>query len=457
MEFEALSPCNRQARPASRWFLPAAGLAALLIAALAFCFDTPEYMRIMRALMIVPFKTPFIDAQAVPATVECARRGIDVFISVPCDPLHRRWDYSPLWLWATFLPPWANWMGICLDASFFLSLALLPPARGRTGLLIIALATFSSVPAFALERGNVDLIMFVLIALGGALWARSFGLRLAGYALFGVAGFLKFYPLVLFALFLRERVVRFVLLGCTGFALLAAFILQYHAELRQAAANMPVFLEFTDAFVSHQLPRGLELAIPYLLRASGLNWPFLVTIRAQAMFVWDVWAALTVASLAFSLWLAGQPKTASAFSQIDGSERGFLVIGAALMCCNFFACENDSYRAIFLLFTIPGMLRLASVPSTRRIFGVAAATTLFVMWGLTVQAAIAKLSGGLAYPMSESATLLVYWIVRELAWWWLISILLCVLVRFIEGSPMWRALMRLRHRRDAALARAADA
>jgi len=449
MDHPPAKPCNPQAQLASRWFLPAAGLAALLIAALTFCFDTSAYMRIMTVLMIVPFPRPFIDAQAVPAVVECARQGIDVFVSVPCDPGHRLWDYSPIWLWATFLPPWANWMGICMDAAFFMSLALLPRPSGRTGLMMTALATFSSAPVFALERGNVDLIMFVLIALGGFLWARSFGLRLAGYALFGLAGFLKFYPLVLFLLFIRERVFRFAALICIGFATLAAFILRYHADLRQAAANMPVFSEFTDAFGSHQLPRGLEAVIPYFLRSAGLSWPFLTTIRAQALFAWDAWATLTIAAIAFGLWLAAQTKMISAFSEMDHGARCFLVIGSALMCFNFFACENDSYREIFLLFTIPGMLRLAAVPGVGRTFGFTAAAIVFVMWGLTSQVAVARLSGGLAYPMGGSVPILTYWFVRELVWWWIISILLCILFGFIAQSPVWRGVQELRQRRPA--------
>ncbi len=438
------APLQRQSRPASQWVLPAAGLVALGIAALIYGFDTPEYERIMRLWMIVPFRTPFIDAQAVPAVVECARRGINVFISVPCDPLHRRWDYSPFWLWATFLPPWQNWMGICLDGAFFLSLALLPPARGGAGLLITALATFSSVPVFALERGNVDLIMFIFIAAGGALWARSFAWRLAGYALFAIAGFLKFYPLALFLLFIRERVGRFVALGCAGFALIAAFIWRYHAILRQAAANMPSFSDFTDAFGARQLPRGLELVIPYFLHAAGLDWPFLVTIRAQALFAWDVWAILTVAALAFALFLAGKPVIGAAFAKLNAPERGFLVIGAALMCCNFFACENDSYRAIFLLFTLPGLLALAASAGAGRIFGITAAAIVFVMWGLAIQLELAKLSGASAYPMAGSVAIYVYWIVHELAWWWIIAVLLAVMFCFMGQSPIWLAVRQFR-------------
>jgi hypothetical protein len=64
------------------------------------------------------------------------------------------------------------------------------------------------------------------------------------------------------------------------------------------------------------------------------------------------------------------------------------------------------------------------------------------MWGLTSQLLVAKLSGGLAYPISNSVTIYLYWLIRELAWWWIISMLLGFLFCFIADSAVWRMLVR---------------
>ncbi len=49
------------------------------------------------------------------------------------------------------------------------------------------------------------LIIFVLAVIGSNLWLGSLPLRLLGYAVFLLAGMLKFYPLALLILALRER------------------------------------------------------------------------------------------------------------------------------------------------------------------------------------------------------------------------------------------------------------
>jgi hypothetical protein len=56
------------------------------------------YFGALRLLGIDPFSFPFLDTHAVLAAAECARQGIQVYLSNPCDVLGRPHVYSPLWL-----------------------------------------------------------------------------------------------------------------------------------------------------------------------------------------------------------------------------------------------------------------------------------------------------------------------------------------------------------------------
>ena len=440
------APLERQSRPASQWVLPVAGVVALAIAALFYCYDTAEYMRIMRALMIVPYQTPYIDAQQVPAVIECWKHGIDVYVTAPCDPMQRRWAYSPFWLWATFIPARRNWMGLALDTAFFISLAVLPRPRERVGTTVLILATFSSMPVFALERGNMDIVMFVLIAMGGWLWCRNFSFRLAGYALFACAGFLKFYPLVLFSLFIRERTGVFIALSGLALALIFDFFSAYHGLLREAAQNLPVFSYFTDAFGAAQLPGGFLTALRQGAALRGVQTWLLLSAPIYAVFFPITWLTLCAAAACAALRLAATPLVSAAIAKLAPDELGFLIIGAALICGCFFAGMNDSYRGVYFLFILPGMLALAAMPGGR-VFGFCAAGIVFLMWGLTLQSAVAKLSGGVAYPMSGSVAIYVYWLIHELVWWCAVSVLLGVLFCFVAQSSAWHALKHaVRHR-----------
>ena len=141
-------------------------------------------------------------------------------------------NYSPLWLRLTFLPTGhaaAVAISVALIVGFFLSLATLRPPRTVGELAVLLLALLSSATALAAERGNADLLMF-LMAIGAAnaslyaLWVR-----LIGYGLLLAAGLLKFYPLAGLVIAVRDR----------AWVLLSAFIVSVAAVLALVLAFRP--------------------------------------------------------------------------------------------------------------------------------------------------------------------------------------------------------------------------
>jgi hypothetical protein len=399
----------------------------------------------MTVMMLHPYPVPFIDAQQIPALVDCWKHGVDVYVSAPCDPLHRTLAYSPLWLRATFLPKtWTNWIGIALDAGFFLSLALLPQPRRPSDLVIVILATFSSMPIFALERANMDVVMFLLIIVAGWCWVRSLSVRLAGYGFIAFAGLLKFYPLVLFLLILRERMAYFIALCIVAIALLASFAWHFQGELQEMAKNLPSFPAFSICFGSRQLPFGLGFALRWLFEDAGFRNAFVLDSLRSGLFAIEVVCFLVVAVIAIAFRLASITDVQSAFAALSPSERSFLIVGAALISGCFFVVQNDSYRGIYFLFVLPGLLALSTAPTTHRIrliFHGTAFAILFVLWGLTIQLMVADLSGGSSGLIGNSAAAYIYWIIRELAWWWIVSVLLAFLLCFITQSSVWRTII----------------
>lgn len=432
--------------PGRRWVVPLLGLIALACLATVYVVDPPLYFGAVRALMMRPYQTPFMDLAQLPGAVGCWQHGVDPYVVASCDFLDRAFAYSPLWLRAGFLPTAQSatpWLGAVLAASVFLSLPLLPPPSGRGGVIALALAAFSSLPAFAMERGNLDIAMFLMIIVGGWLCFRASAARLFGYPFFLLAGLLKFYPLVLCLLFLRERLGRAVLLGLATFALLALFVVQYRAELAEMARNLPNYGYFKDAFGARQLAGGIGVA----LHALGIErLPFLADFEPEKS-AWLAVATLLLshlAALATALWFAMKPSLRSALAMLTEAERGFLVIGAALICGCFFVGQNASYRGILFLFVVPGIARLALAPEPgpgRHLFRIAGGLILCLLWGLSLQQLVAWLSGGTDSPMGGSAAMNLYWILHEIAWWWVIAVLLGVLFCFVAEAPLWRSLL----------------
>jgi hypothetical protein len=111
----------------------AAGSALLVFLGMSYLYeyaDSDLYEHILRWYGVVPFRFPFVDISGALAAWECARQGVDVIVSDPCDVLHRGYNYSPLWMAASAIPLGVRdttAVGWGLDLIFLLSLSLLPP------------------------------------------------------------------------------------------------------------------------------------------------------------------------------------------------------------------------------------------------------------------------------------------------------------------------------------------
>jgi hypothetical protein len=228
-----------------RFILPLAGLVGLAIFVALHAWLPGTYRSVLTAIMIRPFadNEPFVDLRYLFVTAECWQKGVDVYVINPCDSLGSGVEsYSPLWLRAPFLfadRPWSVRYGIILDGLFFLSLAALPLSRRWQDQLIVGAAAFSSVTIYGLERGNIDLIMFIMALTAGLCVARSTPVSVAGYCVLLLAGLLKFYPLAGMVLALRERFARFLAIAGVSTAVVVAFVLVFHEELVKTARNIP--------------------------------------------------------------------------------------------------------------------------------------------------------------------------------------------------------------------------
>jgi hypothetical protein len=139
-----------------RFAVPLAALVCFLSLTWLYGWRNPAlYEDILRWYGVMPFRFPFVDISGSLAAWECARQGIDVILSDPCDFLHRGYSYSPLWMAASPVPLGVSdtvIVGWCLDLLFIGSLAPLPPPQRPAELVPVLAATLSTMVVFALER-----------------------------------------------------------------------------------------------------------------------------------------------------------------------------------------------------------------------------------------------------------------------------------------------------------------
>ena len=410
-----------------RAVVPAAAAAvAVLLAGSLYVFGyRDQYHTLLDAWGAAPFPFPFLDMHAVTSAVECHRRGFDVYVQNPCDALGRVHGYSPLWLWLSVLPistAWDNALGLAAVVLFVTTLPFLPPGRGWWQTAVIALGTISSVVMFALERANVDVLIFMLAMLTVTLTRRGTPFRILGYAVALLAGMLKFYPATLLILAVRERLGTFIAVGVVAAGGIVAWFALDGAEIIRGMANIPATQYFDEyVFGARDLPYGA---------AQILGWPRPV---ATGLF-----AVLLIGTVGMAVALARCADTGERLRRLTDAEATYLLAGCVLMIGCFLAAQNILYRSIFFLFVLPGLTVLAQTEGGRtftRICRGAIASIIVLMWNDTVRTLlndVLQWFGVSAGPNDIAYS--VIWLVREVMWWGVVTVLAALLFRLLSDS-----------------------
>jgi hypothetical protein len=406
----------------TRRILPAA-IAALVFVSVAALYAngrTETYKAMMEWWGVDAFSSPFVDIETVLSAVRCLGRGVDVFATNPCDPVRRVYDYSPLWLLLVKLPvteAWTTPAGLVVDLSFIASLILLPAGRGIVATVLITLGVLSSAVVFGMERGNNDLVLFVLAAAAAALVCRRDSLRFVGYALAFLAGLLKYYPMTLMMMATRERPARFFAIAAASLALVALFFATMGHELSRALKLIPAGGWFGDMFGSTTLPGGL---------GREYGWP----AGPTAALRWG----LMIAAFGAGTALAMRQRIGAAVERLTDHERMALLAGGLLMLSCFFTAQNIGYRAMHLVLTLPALTALVRMRAGR-VWVVTTGTVLALLWGQAWR--------NWYFPQEAGRRPLFIrgWMLRELLWWWTISMLIALVFAIIVRSEMGRRVL----------------
>ncbi len=411
----------------------AASLLFALVAALWCAGVTGLYYGIIGGWGIVAHISPFLDTDTVLSAVRCRQMGVDVYVTNPCDQLHRVYDYSPLWLVIARVPGLGNWLtpiGVGCDLLFLVSLLCLPPGRTRGDALLVAAGVISAAAMFALERGNNDLIIFTLAVLAAELSCRSRGVRLIGYGAALLAGLLKYYPMTVLALATRERPARLFAIAAAAATAVAVFVAIMGHDLARALALIPTVAWIGDGFGSS-------------VSAGGI---YTVVATADAPGRLVLQTAMTLAALGIAVWRGTRPALAADLASLSERERAFLLAGAMLMVGCFFTAQNIGYRAIHLILILPALTALRQSAPANRQYSWTLAATLLLLWAEEWRQMIRRLSEHLPADIGFGLQIGT-WLFREALWWWTITAIAGFAVSLLVRSEAGEAMLGLLPRR----------
>lgn len=295
----------------------------------------------------------WIDTRVITAGVLTRAEGGNPYVDNLHDPARRPFNYPPIWL--SLLPARLSEPGYATFALGSAGVALISllvwigPLGALEGILLGALL-LSPAALLAVERGNTDLIVFALTALGLAcLGHPGCILPLAGIATLFCAAMLKFYPVAalgVVAVFGPARFRKAAMLAMLAFAVSVA--LQWDA-MRTGISNTQIGA--VHSYGRNVLPFCLEL----MRNFHGWN--------IDRLQLEDIALAMTAACAAFAAWQGsklGPPEQSLPVTQHCGA-----LTGAGIYLVTFAAGSSFQYRLWFALLTLPWLLQAAGTRSSR--------------------------------------------------------------------------------------------
>lgn len=310
----------------------------------------------------------FFDTRVVTSALECQRLGFDPLTSNPCDPAGRTLNYPRVWLllrWFGLGQSHTELLAVVFIAFFLVSIYLL---LGRISLgegVLVSLALCSPSVMFGVERGNTDIVVFALLALGVTMW-RTGARRneMAGPMVVLAAAILKIFPALGLPayLFVRRRRAAVAAVGCL--AALAVYAFLFRDDLEAMARGTPQGQY--NAYGARILPAiAYHYLVPDRWQGGGLT--------KQALAI----APLLIAAPA--VWIVGRRRRPRPDPESSGWRRLAFYQGSLLFLGTFAAGNNWDYRLVFLLLLLPQLLAWIVDPSPDPRGSMAAFATVSVL------------------------------------------------------------------------------
>ena len=300
------------------------------------------------ALSVPSGPSLFFDTRNLTAALECRRLGYDPLVESPCDPWGRPLNYPRVWLVLRFLglnQSHTVALALVFIALFFVAVFLLMGkiSLGRGVLLAVALCSPSVM--FAIERANLDIVVFTLMVVAVLLWRTArpraqvvspivvlIGATAKIYPVFGLPAYL----------FLRRRIPAVVASLCVvAFAAYAVITL---GDIQQVANVAPQGQH--HAFGARILPVAIyHLVVPDRWQGGLVTKQALVILPALAISV--------------VIWFLGRRLLPPDEAAETATRLAFLV-GALIFLGTFAVGNNFDYRLVFTLLTLPQLFEWAT-------------------------------------------------------------------------------------------------
>jgi hypothetical protein len=298
-------------------------------------------------LGVNPAPTLFYDARNVAAAADCWAMGHDPLVDNPCDPAGRVMNYPRVWLVLHFVGVTQDRTLLFGGVVVLLFLASVWYLTGRLSLahgLIVAAAVVSPAVMLAIERANMDLVLFAVFVVAVAAWeTRDRVTSLASPALILAAAIAKLYAISALPAYLLTGERRFRWIVPAGGAVMALYLALTFRDFR-------VVMSAPEGGLLYSFGARILIGDLYHRFVPG-EWGYGSTL-AQLIAVVPV----VVLSTLVWRWARRRHVPLPPPEQMSAVLLAFH-LGALTYLGTFLTRKSGDYRLVFLLLTLPLLLR----------------------------------------------------------------------------------------------------
>jgi hypothetical protein len=352
------------------------GRVVLLLLLLGF-FSLTRYCALPKRKLVlwnilgVSTITPnFFDLRAITSAWESQRLGYDPLVSNPRDPLRRLMNYPRIWLAPSSLgldQSHTAIIGVWMAALFYVCVFLFVGELKTSHGVLYAVIICSPAVLLAVERGNNDLVIFALLAIGVCMVRYRRKLSPILYILVLAAAMLKLFPIFALTCVVREKPKRALITICLVAGAFVAYLLYTLHDIyvigQAIGQNENLYPSYGSMIVFQYV------TIKASLSGQGPSRLFLRYISLTCL--------LACLGLAYA-WARSKKPDLPETEHSDAFR-----IGASIYLGTFVLGNSYDYRLIFLIFALPQLLSWMRVRNRLGTFSkVLVASVVFSVWSM---------------------------------------------------------------------------
>ena len=295
----------------------------------------------------IPAQPPFSDLKAHILFYECFEIGINIYLDecmlIP-DGNAKISTHPTIWLKIVKFLNLQNvyvyniFLIFTFSVYFYCLLKLFSSFNTFKSKIFFIIFFFSTSNFILIERFATDIIIFILVF---AILSTNKKILQSAFIFFGIL--LKYYPIFLTSIFIKNKKML-ILASITYFFFIIIF---YINEIKLVNENI-LEIALMIAYGSRTLTKAFyHLSIEYNFIINDLNYNYFKNV---VILLFCIYSSLLI--------LIGHKLNRKSLNNSSNKIENYFICGASIYIGTFIIGSNFDYRLIFLIFTIPYLMRL---------------------------------------------------------------------------------------------------